>query len=358
MSAPEIELICNLEMSGNRDELYAQILTNAQYADGTVFPADPVCRPEQYADQRVAICGAGPSLATEAHHIGGQYDQVWGCNRALNWLVAHDYPVTHGFAVDQGLGMLEPHEWRDSWDVTYLLASSVHPLLVKRLKRRGRRIQWFHNYLGMGNPEGWVDPPEWKAKHPGPMETGKEFWIYTTRWPSTVQVGYGLNAVPRAICLALFLGFRTIDVYGADCACLPDAPVMPSTMNPEYDDWLKQVWLYPEHTVYATYGPKAMMIEHHLGGHRWHTRPDMVISAKHLVDLIRGFDGKPRTELPSAPCPHIRLIGDTLPALMAQQPPDYLKGVPDLNGKGGIVGLQAHPELIAQVNQQFATEAS
>src|SRR5205814_5445333 len=114
---------------------------------------------------------------------------------------------------------------------------------------------------------------------------GYEMYLYQSLYPGTVQVGYGLNAVPRAICLALWMGFEHIRVYGADCAAQPDAPMMPSQADPDYPAWLDRVIMYADGRTARRFGPNAIMVEHELGLHRWHTRADMVISAKHLVDL-------------------------------------------------------------------------
>lgn len=349
MTVPQIDVVCNLMMSASREEFYDQILANRALCRGPQDVVQAVSR----RGKSVAICGAGPSLATAAEQIaGGHYDEVWGCNRARNWLYDNHYPVTHGFAIDQGLDMLKPVEWRRVLPVDYYLASSVHPLLAKRIHRRGMRITWFHNYLGMPNPEGWVDPPDWH-KPPdvdGTMYSGKELWLYCTKWPSTVQTGYGLNAVPRAICMALFMGFDRIDVYGADCAAASGGAPMPPMDDPGYPAWLGTIALYAGgQSVLETYGPNAIMAQTELEGQRWHTRPDMIISARHLADLVRAFDGhNEQFGVKST----VRLVGDSFAAAVSRQGPEYFARMPNLNGKGGVEGFQVHPDVQRRILEQ------
>lgn len=327
MSDIPVSVTCNLQMVASMEDFYRHIAANRKLCRG---PED-VINQNSHVGKRVAIVGAGPSfLISQAELLEQCYDEVWGCNRGLNYLIDNGLPATHGFAIDQGVEMLLPREWRRVFPVHYLLASSVHPRLAKHIARRGAKITWFHNYLGIENPKDWVDPPGWQKPTPN---CGKEMYIYQSTWPATVQVGYGLNSVPRAICLALWMGFAEIDVYGADCACIPDAPAMPSRQSEAFKDWLGQVFLYPGVSVLETYGPDAVVVEHELGAHRWHTRPDLLISAKHLVDLARSFPDK------------VHLKGDTLPAAMLPMPQEYFDAMPHLKD-GGVVGFNAHPDDI------------
>jgi hypothetical protein len=313
------------------ENLFDHIIVNAK----RVRSPDQVVRVNAALGKTLAICGAGPSLATELEHLQRMpAHQVWACNSALPYLMDLGLPVTHGFCIDQGREMLNPEEWQRTFDVRYLIASSVHPELVEHLCKANRRIKWFHNYLGRTDPEGWEAPANWVKPAPN---CGYEMWLYQTKWPGTVQVGYGLNAVPRAICLALWMGFKTIRVYGADCAAAPDAPVMPSMADPAYVDWLSQVVLYADGRTARSFGATAIMVEHEVGPHRWHTRADMVISAKHLVDLTKTFDGTLGQD--GRPKQVVELIGDTLPNAIKDQPEDYFATMPQLTGAGGIAGF-------------------
>ena len=54
------------------------------------------------------------------------------------------------------------------------------------------------------------------------------------------------------------------------------------------------------------------------------TRPDMVISAQHLLDLERMFPGR------------ISLIGDTLPNAIRDKPPEWFERMPTLREAGTV----------------------
>ena len=110
-----------------------------------------------------------------------------------------------------------------------------------------------------------------------------EMYLYQTIYPPTVQVGYGLNTVPRAICLALWMEYKRIVVLGADCACAPTGTPMPHDIDsPEYVPWLESLRLYADGRTPAKYGPNAVMSQGILEGRFWHTR------------LGRGSEAPPR----------------------------------------------------------------
>jgi hypothetical protein len=246
---------------------------------------------ESHKGQSVTIYGAGPSLSdvTEVPET----DQYWACNSALPYLKRKGLPATHGFTIDQGVEMVR--EWEETFDVEYLLASSVNPKLTDHLK--GRSVTFFHNWVGQ---EGEAE-------------------LYRTLYPTSVCVSYGLNSVPRAVCLALAMGFSTIRVYGADCAARPDNPPIPAE---GYDEWLKKLVLYADgRTAFECYGDTPFA-EASLDGRLWHTRPDMVISARHLLDLERLYPG-------------IVLIGDTLPNALR----GITENLPQLTSTGYVEGF-------------------
>jgi hypothetical protein len=149
--------------------------------------------------------------------------------------------------------------------------------------------------------------------------------LYRTLYPTSVQVGYGLNSVPRAVCLAVFLGFASIKVYGADCACAPADP-MPPVNSAAYAPWLAGLRIYPDRPFPAHYGQTLMaQSARPIGGRYWVTRPDMVMSALHLVELARMF-------------PQITLMGDTLPVAL-QRDPDALANMPTIAAPGVLEGF-------------------
>jgi len=319
-----------LEMP-NQNFLFEHIKANAKY--GT-----DVIRLAEAKGKRVIICGSGPSLAHEHETLKQTLaHQIWAANSALPYLVKHKLPVTHGITVDMSVEMVDdPAEWLETFPVTYLCSSGVHPRLIPHLKAHNRRVRMFHSYLGIKNPEGWVAPDTWKP--PQEVRAGVqvdlfrtyEMYLYQHIYPGTVQVGYGLNTVPRAICLALWMEFKEIVVFGADCACAPDAELMPTANDPNYPAWLESLKLYADGRSPAKYGPNAVMSQGIIEGRVWHTRPDMLISAGHIVDLVHRYL-------------NIRLVGDTLPNAMLTLPDgtreDFFQKLPKLNGSGGVEGF-------------------
>ena len=301
---------CKLTMP-NMDSLYEQIRSNARYAKRMAW-GDPG------RGRTVAICGAGPSLAAHVADIGAA-DDIWACNSALPYLWDRGVRVTHGFGIDQGEGMLT--DWARPLPVAYYLASSVHPALVRHLRKAKRRLTFFHSYLGIPDPEGWVAPLN------APPGYSHEMELYTGLYGNSVQVGFGLNSVQRAVCLALFLEYDRIIVYGADCACAPDAPPMPPLRTPEYVAWIRAIVMYADGRTAGIYGDESVMAEADIDGRRWHTRPDMVISARHMLDLCVNYPGR------------ITLVGDTLPNALAAKGPEFWARMPTLAGVGHLSGF-------------------
>lgn len=222
-----------------------------------------------YLGQTVAICGAGPSLAK--HEIEG-VDQVWACNSALTYLLDTGVRVSAGVGIDQTPGLLR--EWITAPDVSYLLASSCDPALVKHLQSKGRHITFFHNAVGFDN----------------------EFNYYCEEWPETLMVGQGFMVTSRMIGVAQWLGFERIDIYGCDCALDGDvAHANGEIVTDAYQD--------------------PLIMQGEINGRMWRTRPDMLMGAVDLVRRVKKSEGR------------IRLIGDTLPVALLGKDDDYLNAV-------------------------------
>jgi len=345
MTLPKVT--CQLLMGGG-EKLYDQIIANAPFAKQLV-------RKDSHTGKTVVICGAGPSLAEHLEWIQKTpAHQVWACNSALPYLMDHHLPVSHGITVDQNIEMLGPNEWQRTFPVTYLVASSIIPELRQHLLTAKRKLVWFHNYLGIPDPDGWHPDPLWKSE----CGYSYEMWLYQSKYPPTVQVGYGLNTVPRAVCLALWMGFKKVYVVGADSAAAPDGPPMPLPGTPEYQEWLHQIPLYADgRTVADAYGETAIMAEGRINGRRWHTRTDMLITAKHLLDLDLLYATMPNdyerwstanVYPPTFANRRVELLGDTLPNALRDQTPDFYEKLPRLVGGGQVEGFGLHPQAEAQ----------
>lgn len=232
-------------------------------------PVFPMSAEGSRSDDSVLICGAGPSLHG-VQGIAGDYTEVWACNSALTWMTERDVRVTHGVAIDPSTHMFGV-TWTDPPDVPYILATTVNPGLVDHLLSRGRSITYFHSLRGLDDTETT---------------------LYGLLYPKTVLTGHGLNVVNRAFDLAGWLGFRRIDLIGADCALAGD--VMYADGRGVYsDDW---------------------GVTGRFDGRTWRTKADMLMSA---VELVRHRNrlGKKR----------VRFLGDTLPRALQRKSDAFLR---------------------------------
>lgn len=283
------------------------IFGNATHCDAVVPMGDA-------AGKHVVICGAGPTLADHAAAWCPGADEVWGCNSALNYLTANGHRVTHGITVDQTPQMVE--EWQAAPDVDYLLASTVHPHLTEYLLAQGRRLRFFHNYVGI---------KEKPVIHEG-RAIDFENWLYCTLYPPTVVAGAGLNTVTRAIDVALFRGFARITVLGADCALRATAPLPDGVaqFSPEHLEWLKtSVVMHADGGHALRSGATATTIEGEIDGRHWLTKPDMMISATFLTQMAWAYPER------------ITLIGDTLPVALLGKDQAFLDRLPHLSDSSG-----------------------
>lgn len=282
---------------------------------GNALHCDRVAVEGSAAGQHIVICGAGPSLADEIAAVAPTADQLWGCNSALPWLLAHGYRATHGFAIDQTTAMCE--EWASAPDVEYLVASTVHPHLTEYLLAKGRRLTFFHNYVGIKKP-------------PVQRENGDivayEDWCYAGLYPSTVRAGSGLNAVTRAIDVALFMGAATVTVLGADCALRVSRPLPAEVAqgSPEHLTWLREATvMHADGGSALASGATPLTLQGEIDGRVWHTKPDLIISAVSLVAMARHSAGR------------VRIVGDTLPNALMDKPEEYLRRLPTMTTTDG-----------------------
>lgn len=227
----------------------------------------PMCSPRS-----LALCGAGPSLGhpkVPAKLL--EADEVWACNSALPWMVKNGLRVDVGVGMDQTPGLLR--EWLEPPDVTYYIASTCDPALVKHLHAHGRRFRFFHNAVGFeGEPEHYQE------------------------WPPTCVTGHGSTVVSRSIWLANFMGFQLVDLYGVDCA------FKDSTAHANGEDYRE------------AYG-NPLLLTAEIDGVRWTTRPDMLMDAVDIVKYARQKHGL------------IRFQAGTLPAALWDKDDAFLDSV-------------------------------
>jgi hypothetical protein len=296
---------------------------------GNAMKCDRVAEMDSAKGQHIVICGAGPSLREHAAEYCETADQVWGCNSALVWLHENGHRVTHGFTVDQTPHMLE--EWYSTPDVEYLLATSCHHHLTELLEKAGRRITFFHNYVGLRKKPVQMPDPEGGPDIVMPYED----WLYMAIYPETVKVGSGLNAVTRAWDLAYFMGASKITILGADCALKikrkpPDAP----EGSPAHMKWLREdTEMHADGGNALASGATQVTVEGEIDGRFWVTKPDMMISAVWMVRMARHFGDT------------VELVGDTLPNALKDKDEEYLDRLPALTDSRGDIVRYSPPQL-------------
>ena len=137
-------------------------------------------------DREISICGFGPSLKDTYQSISGD---VWACNGAHNWLIERGIIPKFGMfwdAADLVSKFVTPHK-----DVTYLVASRCNRSVFEALE--GHTV-----YV-------------WHAKGDECLE---ELLIESNRMEPMLCGGSA--AVTRAMVVAMTMGYRKINLFGAD----------------------------------------------------------------------------------------------------------------------------------------------
>lgn len=227
-------------------------------------------QPNQFLNQKLALCGAGPSL--DPRTIRG-VDQVWACNSAVPYLASQGAKLDVAIGIDQTPGLFR--EWADPPDVQYYIASTCDPALVSHLIARKLRIQFFHNAVGF----------EDEREH------------YNEDWPPGFMLGHGATVLCRSIGLAEWQGFERVDIHGGDCAFSASGAVHANGDSPA-----------------EAYG-RPLLMRGEIDGREWTTRPDMLMEAVNLARRSRHSMGR------------IRLMGDTLPVALLGKTEEVLDQV-------------------------------
>ena len=290
----------------------AFIIGNAQFCEYVVEEGSA-------KGQSLVLCGAGPSLAEDAAAYCPGADQLWGCNSALIWLQDHGYKPTHGFCIDQTPEMVR--EWYTAPDVEYLVASTIHPHLTEYLMGRGRRLRWFHNFVGLRKR-----PVALKDDDGIERIMAYEDWMYSSLFTGTVRAGSGLNSVTRALDVALYMGFDKITVLGADCALRIKSKQPEGTTfgSPEHKAWLKnETTMHADGGSAVSGGQSPLTLGAEIDGRWWETKIDLVISAVWLTKMECFHGGR------------IVLVGDTLPVALREKDDAFLDRLPGPTGQDG-----------------------
>lgn len=227
----------------------------------------PVVKANSAKGEKLVICGAGPSLEDAGHIVNRGNQQVWGCNSAISYLKEHGWRYTHGCAVDGSVRMLET--WKEPVLTDYLLSTTIHPQLMRRLRDAGCNVTLFHSFIGF---EG-------------------ENTLYSALYPETICVGEGLNVVNRMLSVAEYMGFKKVWLCGADNALKGD--VLHAGGNKLKDG--------------------RPFLRGEFDGRKWATTADMLVSA---IDLAR------RKKLMGN---KLVFVGDTLPKALAGKPDNFFE---------------------------------
>lgn len=230
----------------------------------------PVIEKDCRKGEHLMLCGAGPSLGRLRSVVQAHEGDVWGCNRALNYL--HDWGVTKaiGVAIDPSTRMFGT-VWADAPKTTYYLATSVNPGLVWHLEPNP--IRYFHSVRGCDD----------------------EVTLYQSLYPRTCLAGYGLNVVNRAVDLAEYMGYKTISLVGADNALGKDDAMYPDGSKGD--------------------AVQDVVLEGRIGKKKWRTKTDMLMSAVSLVQKQRAMKNNGQT---------LMFLGETLPKALQYKSQEYL----------------------------------
>jgi hypothetical protein len=133
---------------------------------------------------KVAIVASGPSVTEYVDELKAWDGEIWGINRAFEWMRHRGVKPTGFIGVDPEWFLVEclPNIPEDA---TYYLAAQVHPCVFDHLKERNVRL-WFM-------ADSQVKMP-WGA----------------------CQVYGGSTCLSRAPNLAYMLGYREVHVFGGD----------------------------------------------------------------------------------------------------------------------------------------------
>lgn len=155
-----------------------------QYSDSASARGLPRCVTRKKRRGKVAIVASGPSVTDYVDLLKDWDGEIWGINRAFEWMRHRGIKPTAFIGVDPEWFLKECLPVKPE-DATYYLASQVHPDVFDYLADRKVKL-WFL-------ADGQVKLP-WGA----------------------VPVNGGSTALGRAPNLAYVLGYREVHIFGGD----------------------------------------------------------------------------------------------------------------------------------------------
>lgn len=144
----------------------------------------PVCVPRALRKGKLAIVASAPSATDYVDLLKAWDGEIWGINGAFAWM-RHRGIKPHAFVGIDPEWFLKDYLIETPDDVTYYLASQVHPDVFDHLKGRNIRL-WFQADTEVKFPVG------------------------------TITVPGGSTCLGRSIYLACMLGWQDVHLFGAD----------------------------------------------------------------------------------------------------------------------------------------------
>jgi hypothetical protein len=174
---------------GRTDEVFeinvvSDSSTRQSYIDSAIARNLPRVVTRKRRSGKVAVVASGPSVADYVDTLKNWDGEIWGINRAFEWMRHRGIKPTGFLGLDPEWFLVEclPNIPED---VTYYLAAQVHPGVFDHLKDRNVRL-WF-------------------------MADGQ------VKMPADAHLIYGgSTCLGRAPNLAYALGYRDVHVFGGD----------------------------------------------------------------------------------------------------------------------------------------------
>lgn len=208
--------------------------TRQRHIDSASARAIPHCTVGPARKGKLAIVASAPSVADYVDVLKDWDGDIWGINGAFAWMLHREIKPTGFIGVDPE-EMLKDYLIEMPADVTYYLASQVHPAVFDHLKDRNVRL--------------W---------HMSDRET---------KWPigSTLVQG-GSSCLTRAPWLACMLGWENVHIFGGDSSFTHKTHV--------YGGGIPSNFCFAE-----------------AGGEVFKTHKVMLVQACDVVDLVQNFPG-------------------------------------------------------------------
>ena len=264
------------------------------------------------------ICGLGPSLQKPA--VLNQVRQyakrgwiVFGLKEALTFLAENRIRPHYSANMDPTVHEVGRTPVLDG--VTYCLASSCHPDLYDHVLGRGGAVQVFHSACGyvetkcdpgflidLGADQQAVVLGEYGLSTTegydfSPIVVARldEVAVYRRQYPNADTMCGGFTVGNRAVALAKYMGVEKIVVAGLDFG------------------WRDGEAYYAEFCRAAPLRDVLMHDDGKVDGRPWHTRPDLLASAKDIALRVKAGE--------------VVVLGDSLAASLAKHDEDYIQGI-------------------------------